>query len=286
VVIGAREDSVGPNHWQGSAYVFARSGEGWDQQAQLTASGGAGGVAFGTSVAVSAGTAVVGAFADTIGATSSQGSAYVFARSGEDWSREAHLIASDGAVRDFFGQSVAVRGDVVAVGAADHDVDAVADQGAAYVFARDGGTWSQQAQLTAGTSSSLGAQFGASVAVDGATVVAGCPLDTVDGHRAQGSAYVYTVVTSPGVPVAISPGGRTTSRRPTYRWTAVAGATAYEVLLYRGGRLLRTKRGITETHWKVQRDLPRRMDLTWKVRAVNSAGAGSWSPGLTFRVVP
>jgi len=284
-VVGAYIDTVGANTNQGSAYVFVRSGTTWSQQAKLIAADGAAHDEFGVSVAVSGDTAVVGAYYDDVGANADQGSAYVFARSGTTWSQQGQLIAADGGAGDWFGISVAVSGETAVVGAYLGDVGANADQGSAYVFARGGTTWSQQAKLTATDGAAYDA-FGISVAISGETAVVGAWCDAVGANTAQGSAYVFVAseVATPGRPVARSPKGVISSRTPTLRWTAAAGATTYEVRIYKGSRLIRKKTGITKTSWKCTRRLPRGVRLTWKVLAWNMAGWGPWSNRPRFEV--
>lgn len=141
------------------------------QQGKLTASDGAAGDYFGYSVAISGSTAVVGAYVKN----SNTGAAYVYIRSGTTWSPQQELKASDAHTGDDFGNSVAISGSTIVVGAPCHDPCT----GAAYVFVRSGTTWSQQQELTAGR----GGQFGASVAVYGSTAVIGAPLAS--------AAYVY-----------------------------------------------------------------------------------------------
>ena len=108
-VVGAR----GKNSFTGAAYVFARSGTTWSQQAKLTAADAAANDNFGYSVAISGSTAVVGAPVKN----SETGAAYVFVRSGTAWSQQAELTASDAAANDRFGWSVAISGSTVVVGA-------------------------------------------------------------------------------------------------------------------------------------------------------------------------
>ena len=160
----------------GAAYVFRNSGGTWSQQAKL--SDGASKDGFGTSVAMSGSTVVVGA----PDADSFTGAAYIFVNSGGTWSQQAELTASDGAPDDFFG-AVAISGSTVVVGAQDHD-----SMGAAYVFVNSGGTWSQQAKLTASDGAS-GDSFGISVAMYHSTAVIGAP-----GHASIGAAYVFVNV--------------------------------------------------------------------------------------------
>jgi hypothetical protein len=89
-------------------YVFTRVGSSWSQQAYLQESSG-----FGDHVAIDGDTLVVGASADS----SYDGAVYVFIRVGSSWSKQAYLKASNAGSRDWFGQSVAVDGDTLVVGA-------------------------------------------------------------------------------------------------------------------------------------------------------------------------
>jgi hypothetical protein len=169
----------------GAAYVFRRSAGVWAQQAYLKASNTDAGDWFGTSVAVSGDTAVVGAYREDSCATgvdgkqtngcNSAGAAYVFRRSAGVWAQEAYLKASNSEADDRFGSSVALSGDTVVVGAGLEDscangVDgnqmsnACKDAGAAYVasflrvkapkFSKPGGTYNDsiRVELTSDTS--------------------------------------------------------------------------------------------------------------------------------------
>lgn len=190
-VIGAANDRVGSNSFQGSAYVFVRSGSTWTQQAQLVAADGASTDFFGSEVAVSGDTALVSAFRDDVGANSDQGSAYVFVRSGSTWTQQAKLLAQDGAADSWFGYSLALSGDTAVVGASDDDVGGRINQGSAYVFVRSGTSWSQQAKLTAADGAE-GDSLGRAVALSGDTVLVGASGDDVGGLANRGSAYVFT----------------------------------------------------------------------------------------------
>lgn len=193
-LVAAPGHTVGANPGQGSVYVFVRSGTSWSQQAELTAPDGAPYDSFGSSVALSGDTALVGAMADQVGVSDEQGSAYVFIRSGTTWTQQAHLTASDGAARDWFGYSVALVGDTALVGAMLDDEMFKINQGSAYVFARKVATWTQQARLTASDSAAED-YFGSSVALsgDGRLALVGARLDDVGANGDQGSAYVYAL---------------------------------------------------------------------------------------------
>jgi hypothetical protein len=172
----------------GAAYVFTRVGDTWIEQAKLTPSDGAAGDRFGWSVAISGDTIVVSALWDDVGIKVDQGSAYVFTRTAGTWTEQAKLTALDGVPLDQFGFSVAVSGDDVIVGAKSLGEEfGVPPQGSAYVFARTGETWSQQAKLTP-SDGFIGNGFGFRVGLDGDTVVVGAPADN-DG---KGSAYVFS----------------------------------------------------------------------------------------------
>ncbi|MCK4873294.1 MAG: FG-GAP repeat protein [Phycisphaerales bacterium] len=184
IVIGAyRDDDRGTD--SGSAYVFVRNGETWTQQAKLTASDGAPYDWFGSSTALDGDTAVVGSIYDSDNGWAS-GSAYVFVRTGETWTQQAKLIASDAAENDYFGWTVAIDGDTIIIGADGNDGYA----GSAYVFTRSSATWTQQAKLTASDPAGED-HFGWVVALDGDTTVIGAYGDDDNGSN-SGSAYIFT----------------------------------------------------------------------------------------------
>jgi len=131
VIGAARDDDKGDN--SGAAYVFIRSGTTWSQQAKLTAADGAANDRFGTRVALSGNTAVIGAILDDDKSDNS-GSAYVFTRSGTTWSQQAKLAAADSAADDVFGWSVALSGDTVVIGAPTSIFVLPGGTGSAYVF--------------------------------------------------------------------------------------------------------------------------------------------------------
>jgi len=185
-IVAATGDDDGGSS-SGSAYVFVRSGGVWRRGAKFTASDAAAGDNFGSSVAFSGDTAVVGAYLDNDGGTDS-GSAYVFVGSGGVWTQQAKLTAADAAAADLFGYSVALSGDTAVVGAL-YDDDGGTDSGSAYVFVRSGGVWTQQAKLTA-ADAAAGDWFGYSVALSGDTAVVGAHQDD-DGGTTSGSAYVF-----------------------------------------------------------------------------------------------
>ncbi len=192
VLVGAPGDNLGANVNQGSAYVFRRTGTTWAQEAQLLAPDGLGGDSFGQAVALDGDVAAVGAAFDDKPSGSNVGSVYVFRRTGTVWAFEQKLVPNDPQANDRFGGAVALTGDLILVGASFKDIAANPDQGAAYVFKRASGVWSQQTRLTAanGVLNDGAAldEFGTAVALHGNTALIGAAGR--DGGK--GLAYVFT----------------------------------------------------------------------------------------------
>jgi hypothetical protein len=184
VVIGAYLDDLGLNINQGSVYVFARSFNTWPFQVKLTDSAGAASDNFGSSVSISGDYVIIGAPGDDE-SFADQGSAYIFMRSGNTWSQQTKLTASDGVGYDHFGNSVSISGDYAVIGAINDD-----NQGSAYVFVQSGTAWTLQTKLTA-SDGTTGDNFGYSVSISGDNVVIGVYLDDISSFIDQGSAYVF-----------------------------------------------------------------------------------------------
>ena len=131
VLVGANQFA---NGGKGKAYIFLRPTTGWATtsayNAELTASDGVAGDAFGWSVAITDNIAAVGAVVGNSGT----GAAYVFVKPSSGWATTSHfnakLTASDGAVGDDFGFSTSITGNTVFVGALAHN----SNQGSAYVY--------------------------------------------------------------------------------------------------------------------------------------------------------
>ena len=158
----------------GRAYVFHRVGEAWTQQAKLLPDDLEAGDFFGWSVAIHADTAIVGAhYGDS--ATSNNGSAYIFERSGGIWTQVAKLVPPDPDVFDQFGYSVAIHGDRAVVGSVNGD-SPVLNSGTAHVYRRDGGAWVEEATLAPPDPAGPIA-FGLGVAIWGDTIAVGAPSD-------------------------------------------------------------------------------------------------------------
>jgi len=173
----------------GSAYVFVRSGTVWTQEQKLVAGDSAAGDTFGYSVSLDEDTALIGASAAddaTIG--NNTGATYVFVRSGSSWSQQAKLVAADAVADDQFGRSVALDENTAVIGTGIH----INNPGAAYIFERNGTSWSQQHRVN-GDALEL---FGRVVGISGDTVAIGAygkdGLDSVgESMRDQGGVYIF-----------------------------------------------------------------------------------------------
>jgi FG-GAP repeat len=191
LVIGVLSDNVGTNINQGSAYIYERDQGGtntWGEVKKLIASDGAGSDWFGSSVAISSNTVVIGA----PNHNGAQGSAYLFERNqggANTWDEVKELVASDGTVSYYFGYSVAISGNTVVVGIPGRGNF----RGAAYLYKRDSGglnMWGQTRRLFASDRLSDD-QNGHSVAISGTTIVVGAPRDDSDTNANQGSVYIF-----------------------------------------------------------------------------------------------
>jgi hypothetical protein len=187
IIGGAYDDSD-----FGAAWVFTRSGSVWTQQGEKLVGTGAdwgamGLVSQGRSVAISAdgNTAIVGGANDN----SDLGAAWAFTRSGGVWTQQGSKLVGSGSV------GVAQQGGSVAI-SADGATAIIggwrdnAEAGAAWVFTRSGGVWTQQGGKLVGSGAVGAANQGASVAIsaNGATVVIGGWRDNSN----TGAAWVFT----------------------------------------------------------------------------------------------
>lgn len=159
-IVGARQH----NKKSGAAYIFKRSKNDWVYHSKLTASDQSKGDLFGVAVAIDENRAIVGAVENDDRGENS-GSAYIFKRDEDIWFEETKLTANDGQEGDYFGNSVAIDGNYVIVGAV-RDDDLGIDSGCAYVFVHDSEQWTELDKITSADGHS-GDVFGNAVAIEG-----------------------------------------------------------------------------------------------------------------------
>ncbi len=201
VVVGAYHDNT-TVYQGGSAYVFERSGAGWQQVAKLVAPDVTSGLEFSNSVAISGDSLVVGAqFSDQpwLGT----GAAYVYVRSSGTWSFQQRLAPAELQIGDRFGV-VDISGQVVVVGGADTD--------AVYVFDRLGTAWSERGKIV-NTRTPTNDRFGNYVSIEQSQLVVGAigrdPMAAV-----AGAAYTYDLGSEP---CSVNCGGTS-----TFDWCEIA----------------------------------------------------------------
>jgi len=189
VIVGAwADDDAGGS--SGSVYVYNTDGTG---EVKITASDAAGGDRFGYSVAATDTKIIVGAIYDA-GAGSRSGSVYVY---NLDGTGELKITASDGAVNDYFGKSVAASDTKIVV--VSEGVNGYA--GAVYVYNTDG---TGEVKITA-SDGAASDYFGRSVAINGDKIIVGAYADDDSGID-SGSVYVYNLDGTGEVKITASDG--------------------------------------------------------------------------------
>ena len=168
------------NTFQGAAYIFTRNGAIWSQQQKLTAMDGVTGDEFGFVVSVSGNTVAVGAQRDDTDQFQDHGSVYIFTRNGTIWTQQTKIFQDTTLVFAQFGYALALDGENLIVG-----------QGGglniAWVYTRNGTTWSVADEYAGAAQSS----FGGAVGISGAIVSIGALARTLGGNSQQGEARIY-----------------------------------------------------------------------------------------------
>jgi hypothetical protein len=214
----------------GAVYVFRRRGGEWTQEAYVKASNTAMGDEFGIEVALSGAgnTLAVCAPGESSAATGidgnqanddapGAGAVYLFSRSGNQWSQQAYVKASNGGARDGFGRALALSGSGTTLAAGTPREDSAArgvdgnqtdngaqDAGAVYVFEQTANGWSQQAYIKA-SNTDRGDRFGNAVALSdsGRVLAVGAQAEdsaatgiggnqSLNNAESAGAAYVFT----------------------------------------------------------------------------------------------
>lgn len=191
VITAVHDDDNGVD--SGSAYVFEKQGSSWVQVQKLTASDGTPVDRFGIHTSIEKNTIVVGSMHDDPSGNNS-GSAYVFEKQEGSWVQTAKLTADDGAAGDFFGLGTGVSGTTIAIGAYRKDRIGT-DSGAAYVFRKQSGSWTQTQKLL-GDDTAGGDWFGFQLDLDRDTLVIGAPRNDDNGFN-SGSAYFFSASGNP-----------------------------------------------------------------------------------------
>ncbi len=187
--VGAYLSSDGVSR-PGAVYVFNKVEGVWVQGQKIFASDKVDSDKFGTSLAFSGSTLLVGAPGATVGATADQGAAYLFSKTGSLWVEDQKISGSDATAGNNVAYTVAINDSTLVLGAITATVGANVNQGAAYVFTKTGSTWEEKQKLFDDEGHATGF-LGYSVAVDNSQVIIGAPGETNEGVR-TGAVYVFS----------------------------------------------------------------------------------------------
>ncbi|MBW8050033.1 MAG: hypothetical protein FVQ77_06780 [Cytophagales bacterium] len=182
-IVGGYNDSTGA----GAAWVYTRSGGVWAQQgSKLVGTGAVGAAQQGRSVSISSdgNTAIVGGHYDS----SITGAAWVYTRSGSVWTQQGSKLVGSGSlsatVYQGFSVSISSDGNTAIVGGPEDNFSA----GAAWVYTRSGGVWTQQGGKLDATLGIARHGYSVSISSDGNTAIVGGYAD----NSSAGAAWVYT----------------------------------------------------------------------------------------------
>jgi hypothetical protein len=172
----------------GKVYIFNKVNGIWVEE-QLVPSDPEDSAQFGNSVAIYSNTAIVGAiYKDAAGYNS--GKVYIFSKVNGIWTQEAGLVPSDPESNAQFGNSVAIYGDTVIVGAPLKDAPGY-NSGKVYIFSKVNGIWVEEQLVPSDPESN--AQFGNSVAIYGNTIIVGASAHDTPIYD-SGKVYIFNKV--------------------------------------------------------------------------------------------
>lgn len=240
VINGGSSDTDTSALSSGAAYVFKRNLSGqWAQESYLKAANNASQIKFGSSVAISGDSVVVGAPEENGGSevvtnnlpvpvastVTKNGAAYTFERSGSIWTAKSYLKPAKAYSPTEFGTSVAIHGDTIVVGAIKETNDqwgvvngapavfnggSKAQSGAAYVFKRTSGDWGVQAYIKA-PNGGEGNLFGNAVSVYGDIIAIGASNEDSNSNTISQSVTYDNGLTNSGAVYIFSRSGSTWS---------------------------------------------------------------------------
>jgi hypothetical protein len=181
IVIGAR--NANPNE-AGAVYFFRKSRDSWTEIAKVIPEDGKKNDQFGFAVDISGNVVAVGARRADPDSRTDAGAVYVYSVKKKSVDLVTRLSPADASAKDEFGQSVAIAGDTIAVGAWKDDNRL----GSIYLFRRKGSEWNETGRISA-SDGVAGDEFGYSLAAFGNKMVTGAHF----ADAKAGAAYVLPV---------------------------------------------------------------------------------------------
>eukprot|EP00913_Durusdinium_trenchii_P002235 g2065.t1 len=194
LIVGAPAEDINGTD-AGGAYVYKLVGNIWTLDARIVSEDIAAGDRFGNSLKVEGDYIIVGADGHDSNGLADTGSAYIFSKNSDSWVQQAKLVGDDTMAGDKFGISVSMTENYAVVGADWHTGPGGVGCGAAYIFAFNGSSWNQEAQLLPDDSAAFD-RFGGAVSIFESTVIVGA----VESEE-NGAAYVFerTICTCRGL---------------------------------------------------------------------------------------
>lgn len=200
-LIGSDADDIGSNKTQGSASIFELAGDTWVFRQKINDPEGRAEDYFGQSVSISGNYAVIGAPYSDIADHENQGSAIIYALSGESWHLKQKITDAEGITNEFFGKSVSIDNNYLIIAAPGDSVLTEAtwvtppvfykSGGSANIWQLSGSSWNFMQKISSGNN------FANSVSVSGNRALIGADGQYVNGnegqtgHEAQGAAFFY-----------------------------------------------------------------------------------------------
>jgi hypothetical protein len=185
VIVGARFARADAVERAGAVYVFGKHGDSWQFEDKIISPAPETEDNFGRALAIQGDSLVV-----TARKTSAEeGAAYVFVNTDGRWIHQATLVASDPTAGAYFGQSVDIQGDVMAISARNANPNSA---GGFYLFRKSGDGWMEIAKVIP-SDGKLEDQYGFAIVMSGDTIAVGSRRADVNGVKDTGAAYVYSL---------------------------------------------------------------------------------------------
>jgi len=212
-IIGAYRDDNSNGVDAGSAYVFKRNGESWEEETKLLASDGESGDRFGISTDIDSNYLVIGSYFDD----GNKGSAYIFNKTSTGWIKENKLMEPGGVSNNFFGRSVSIEKNIIIVGAWGDS----GASGSAYIFNKTSTGWVEDSKLTASDASGND-RFGYQVSHHDRFAVIGAYYDDNENGVDAGAAYIFESTNyAPSAPDINGPTNGIPDTPYTYKFNSV-----------------------------------------------------------------
>ena len=188
VFVGARFAQAGDVSKAGAIYVFRNSKGSWHFEEKIVSPDPKSEDNFGRALSVQGNLMVVTARKENQ-SDPDVGAAYVFVNKGGIWTFKQKITASDPSSNAYFGQSVVLHGDILAIGARNANPNGA---GAFYLFRQSGDGWKEIAKVTPEIGKKND-QYGFSLAISGDTIAVGARRADPGGLEDAGAVYLYTL---------------------------------------------------------------------------------------------